>query len=57
MMCKIGKILKNGDTFWLESKVNNFINDNKIEIIDIKFEAENKMYYAMVMYRERQING
>lgn len=51
------KILKNGDTFWLESKINNFINDNKIEIIDIKFEAENKMYYAMVMYRERQING
>ena len=51
------KILKNDDTFWLESEVNNFINDNKIEIIDIKFEVENKMYYAMVMYRERQING
>ena len=33
------------------------LNNNKIEIIDIKFEAENKMYYAMVIYRERQING
>lgn len=51
------KILKNKDTFSLESKVNNFISNNKIDIIDIKFEAEDKTYYAMVMYRERQING
>ena len=42
--------------------INNFIRQNKIDVIDIKFEVErvstNKtVYYAMIIYRDRQIYG
>lgn len=42
--------------------INNFIRQNKIDVIDIKFEIErvstNKtVYYAMIIYRDRQIYG
>jgi hypothetical protein len=46
----------------LEAKINNFTKNNKIEIIDIKFEVTyvstyKQLYYALIIYRERQING
>ena len=46
----------------LEAKINNFTKNNKIEVIDIKFEVAyvstyKTIYYALIMYRERQING
>lgn len=46
----------------LEAKINNFTKNNKIEVIDIKFEVAyvstyKQLHYALIMYRERQING
>lgn len=46
----------------LEAKINNFTKNNKIEVIDIKFEVEyvttcRQLHYALIMYREKQING
>ena len=56
------KIMETGNRFSLTNKINDFTSDNKIEVIDIKFEVVyistyNKIYYAMILYRERQING
>lgn len=56
------KIMETGNRFSLTNKINDFTSDNKIEVIDIKFEVVyistyKKIYYAMIMYRERQING
>ena len=46
----------------LEAKINNFTKNNRIEVIDIKFEVAyvstyKQLHYALIMYRERQING
>ena len=46
----------------LEAKINNFTKNNKIEVIDIKFEVAyvstyKQLHYALIMYREKQING
>lgn len=46
----------------LEAKINNFTKNNKIEVVDIKFEViyistYAQLHYAMIIYRERQING
>ena len=56
------KIIEKGNRFSLTNKINDFTSDNKIEVIDIKFEVETistykTIYYAMILYRERQING
>lgn len=56
------KIMETGNRFSLTNKINDFTSDNKIEVIDIKFEVVyistyKKIYYAMILYRERQING
>ena len=56
------KIMETGNRFSLTNKINDFTSDNKIEVIDIKFEViyistYKKIYYAMILYRERQING
>ena len=56
------KIIEKGNRFSLTNKINDFTSDNKIEVIDIKFEVEvistyKTIYYAMILYRERQING
>lgn len=37
--------------------INNFIKQNKIDVIDIKFEISKGVYYAMIIYRDRQIFG
>ena len=56
------KIMETGNRFSLTNKINDFTSGNKIEVIDIKFEViyistYKKIYYAMILYRERQING
>ena len=56
------KIMETGNRFSLTNKINDLTSDNKIEVIDIKFEViyistYKKIYYAMILYRERQING
>lgn len=56
------KIMETDNRFSLTNKINNFTRDNKIEVIDIKFEVAyvstyKQLYYALIMYRERQING
>lgn len=56
------RIIEKGNRFSLINKINEFTSDNKIEVIDIKFEVVyistyKKIYYAMILYRERQING
>lgn len=56
------KIMETDNRLNLTNEINNFTSDNKIEVIDIKFEVEyvstyKQLYYALIMYRERQING
>ena len=56
------KIMETDNRFSLTNKINNFTSDNKIEVIDIKFEVAyvstyKQLHYALIMYRERQING
>lgn len=56
------KIMETGNRFSLTNKINDFTSDNKIEVIDIKFEVAyvstyKQLHYALIMYRERQING
>ena len=56
------KIMETGNRFSLTNKINEFTSDNKIEVIDIKFEVAyvstyKQLHYALIMYRERQING
>lgn len=60
-MVKVNAIRKE-NLYDLEAKINNFTKNNKIEVIDIKFEvayvsAYKQLHYALIMYRERQING
>ena len=54
--------IKEENLYDLEAKINNFTRNNKIEVVDIKFEVAyvstyKQLHYAMVIYRERQING
>ena len=54
--------IKEENLYNLEYKINNFTRNNKIEVVDIKFEVAyvstyKQLYYALIMYRERQING
>ena len=56
------KIMETDNRFSLTNKINNFTSDNKIEVIDIKFEVSyvstyKQLYHALIIYRERQING
>lgn len=56
------KIMETDNRLNLTNEINNFTSDNKIDVIDIKFEIErvstNKtVYYAMIIYRDRQIYG
>lgn len=60
-MVKVNAI-REENLYDLEAKINNFTKNNKIEIIDIKFEVAyvstyKQLHYALIMYRERQING
>ena len=41
----------------LKININNFIKNNKIDVIDIKFEISNNVKYAMIIYRDKQIYG
>lgn len=54
--------IKEENLYNLEYKINNFTKNNKIEVVDIKFEVAyvstyKQLHYALIMYRERQING
>ena len=56
------KIIEESNRFGLTNEINKFTSNNKIDVIDIKFEIErvstNKtVYYAMIIYRDRQIYG
>ena len=56
------KIIEESNRFGLTNEINKFTSDNKIEVIDIKFEVAyvstyKQLYYALIMYRERQIFG
>lgn len=41
----------------LKININNFIKNNKIDVIDIKFEISNNIKYAMIIYRDKRIYG
>nr|DAF37339.1 MAG TPA: Sporulation protein Cse60 [Caudoviricetes sp.] len=54
--------IKEENLYDLEAKINNFTRNNKIEVVDIKFEVAyvstyKQLHYALIMYRKRQING
>lgn len=56
------KIIEESNRFGLTNEINKFTSNNKIDVIDIKFEVAyvstyKQLYYALIMYRERQING
>lgn len=56
------EMIKDDNLYTLETRINNFTKNYKIEVIDIKFEVvclstSKQLYYALIMYRERQING
>ena len=56
------KIIEESNRFGLTNKINKFTSNNKIEVIDIKFEVAyvstyKTIYYAMIIYRDRQIFG
>lgn len=60
-MVKVNAI-REENLYDLEAKINNFTKNNKIEVVDIKFEVAyvstyTQLHYALIMYRERQING
>ena len=60
-MVKVNAI-REENLYDLEAKINYFTKINKIEVIDIKFEVAyvstyKQLHYALIMYRERQING
>ena len=60
-MVKVNAI-REENLYDLEARINNFTKNNKIEVIDIKFEVAyistyKQLHYALIMYRERQING
>ena len=55
-------VIREENLYDLEARINNFTKNNKIEVIDIKFEVAyistyKQLHYALIMYRERQING
>ena len=56
------KIIEKSNRFGLTNEINKFTSNNKIEVIDIKFEVAyistyKTIYYAMIIYRDRQIYG
>ena len=51
------KIMETYNRLNLTNEINNFTSDNKIEVIDIKFEVAYISTYAMIIYRDRQIYG
>ena len=56
------KIIEDSNRFGLTNEINKFTSNNKIDVIDIKFEVEyistyKTTYYAMIIYRDRQIYG
>ena len=56
------KIMETDNRLNLTNEINNFTNNNKIDVIDIKFEVAyistyKTTYYAMIIYRDRQIYG
>lgn len=56
------KIIEESNRFGLTNEINKFTSNNKIEVIDIKFEVAyvstyKTIYYAMIIYRDRQIYG
>ena len=56
------KIIEESNRFGLTNEINRFTNNNKIDVIDIKFEVAyistyKTIYYAMIIYRDRQIYG
>ena len=56
------KIIEESNRFGLTNEINKFTNNNKIDVIDIKFEVAyistyKTIYYAMIIYRDRQIYG
>lgn len=56
------KIIEESNRFGLTNEINKFTSNNKIEVIDIKFEVAyvstyKTIYYAMIIYRDRQIFG
>lgn len=60
-MVKVNAI-REENLYDLEAKINNFTKNNRIEVVDIKFEVAyvstyKQLHYALIMYRERQING
>ena len=60
-MVKVSAI-REENLYDLEAKINNFTKNNKIEVVDIKYEVAyvstyKQLHYALIMYRERQING
>lgn len=56
------KIMETNNRLNLTNEINNFTSNNKIDVIDIKFEVAyistyKTIYYAMIIYRDRQIYG
>ena len=56
------KIIEESNRFGLTNEINKFTSNNKIDVIDIKFEVEyistyKTTYYTMIIYRDRQIYG
>lgn len=56
------KIIEESNRFGLTNEINKFTSNNKIDVIDIKFEVEyistyKTIYYAMIIYRDRRIYG
>ena len=56
------KIMETDNRLNLTNEINNFTSNNKIDVIDIKFEVAyistyKTIYYAMIIYRDRQIYG
>lgn len=41
----------------LQDAINEFCNNIQIEIISVNTNITNFIYYATIVYRERQING
>jgi len=46
-------ILNERNSYKLQEKINEFIEENKIEIVDIKFNVD-YIFYAMIIYKEKQ---
>ncbi len=44
-------LLLHNYTDFIERKINNFINDNQIEVIDIKFSSSVFYFGVMIIYK------